>query len=415
MSQTVGFRLILILFFWVVQFTSPVQAFDWPQWLGPDRNGISAETGWLTVWPKEGLPVLWRASVGIGFAPLSIKDNRAYTLGYQNDADTVYCFNAETGAEIWKYSYPCKIHDYNHEGGPAAAPLLDATAVYTFSREADLFCFNAVTGRVIWSRNLIKEYDAKIPLIGFASSPLLFKDWIIVDAGIAFAFDKKDGRLIWKTEKYIESYSSPQLFNYHNEPHVAFFNGTGLVVLAAATGKEIWRFPWRTPKFDTNTSTPIISEDKVFFSSGYDRGCALAQIGQSSQTAMVWQDKRARSNYNTCIFTQGHLFGFDDILLECADFTTGEEKWSQDMGDDGCQIMADGKLIILTAKGDLVLVEVNTSAYKEIARAHVLDGRCWTLPILCNRRIYCRNSKGDVVCLDMRGAKPWNDVDQSLK
>lgn len=406
MTQSVCFHLILALSLGVLQAVPPIQAFDWPQWLGPDRNGISAETGWRTDWPKEGLPVLWRASVGTGFSPFSIKDGRAYTLGFQNDADTVYCFNAETGAEIWKYSYPCKIHDYNHEGGPAAAPLLDATAVYTFSREADLICFEAATGHVLWSRNLVKEYDAKIPLIGFAASPLLFQDWVVVDAGIACAFDKRDGQLIWNTEKYIESYSSPQLFNYHNEPHVALFNGTGLVVVTAATGKESWRLPWRTPKFETNTSTPIIAEDKVFFSSGYDRGCALARIGESSQTAILWQNKRARSNYNTCIFTQGHLFGFDEIDLKCVDFQTGEEKWSQDLGEDGCQIMADGKLLILTAKGDLIAAEANTSAYQEIARAHVLEGRCWTLPVLCNGRIYCRNAKGDVVCLDVRGPQP---------
>ncbi len=394
---------------------STADAYDWPQWLGPERNGISPEKGWLTDWPKEGLPVLWRASVGTGFSPISIKDGRAYTMGFQEGMDTVYCFNAETGETLWKYSYPSKIHDYNHEGGPATAPLLDATAVYTFSREADLICLNALNGQVIWSRNLVKEYEAKIPLIGFSASPLLFKDRVVVDAGIAFAFNKKDGRLIWRTEKYIESYSSPQLFDLDTLPHLAFFNGTGLVVLEAFTGKEVWCLPWRTPKFDTNTSTPIISEGKVFFSSGYDRGCALARIGEPSESAVIWQDKRVRSSYNTCILTQGHLFGFNEVDLTCWDFETGEVKWTEDFNDDGCQILADGKLIIQTAKGDLVLVEANTSVYKEISRVKVLEGRCWTLPVLCNRKIYCRNSKGDVVCLDVRGPRPWDDVDQGFR
>lgn len=386
--------------------TTHASAYDWPQWLGPDRNGISHETGWRTDWPKEGLPVLWRASVGIGFSPFSIQDGRAYTLGFGDGQDTIFCFDAESGEELWKHSYPCKIHDYNHEGGPAAAPLLDATAVYTFSREADLICLNAVTGKVIWSRNLVKEYDAKIPLIGFSASPLLFKDWVVVDAGIAFAFDKQDGHLIWRTEKYIESYSSPQLFDWQGAPHIAFFNGTGLVVLTAANGQEVWRLPWRTPKFDTNTSTPIMADGKVFFSSGYDRGAALAQIGQPSETAILWQDKRGRSAYNTCILSQGYLFGFGETELICRDFQTGEVKWAQDFNDDGCQIMADGKLLVQTAKGDLLLVEASPDGYKEIARMKVLEGRCWTLPVLCNGRVYCRNAKGDVVCLDIRKSRP---------
>jgi outer membrane protein assembly factor BamB len=375
---------------------------EWAQWMGPQRNGISPETEWSSEWTPEGPKVLWKASVGIGFSPISEKGGCAYTLGHTEGIDTIYCFKSENGEILWKHSYPCKIHNYLHEGGPASAPLLDGTAVYTFSRGADLLCLNAIKGQVLWGHQLATEYKVKVPLCGFTSSPLIYQNQLIVDAGITFAFEKTTGKVVWQTEKYVESYSSPQLFTYQTQPALALFNGFGIIILEAVNGNKLWSLPWKTPKYDTNTSTPLIQGDKIYFSSGYDRGCALATLGAASEAAVVWQNKKAQSSYNTPLLWKDHLYGFDKSDLQCVEFQTGKVLWSQDMENNGCQILADGKLIVQVADGALVIVEASPQAYQELARAHPLQGRCWTLPTLCKGRLYCRNSQGEVVCLDVR-------------
>jgi outer membrane protein assembly factor BamB len=221
--------------------------------------------------------------------------------------------------------------------------------------------------------------------------------------GKVVALRKADGALLWQSEAFIESYASPSApFLWENRPHVAFFKGTGLVILRVEDGHESWRKPWRTPQFDTNTSTPLIQDGKVFISSGYDRGCALLQIGNASESAVLWQGTEARSQYNTAILSGGHLYGFFGKDLKCLEFDTGKVKWTEPMADAGCQILADGKLLILSERGELVVAEPNPQAYKEISRSQALGGRCWTLPVLSNGRIYCRNSRGDVVCLDVK-------------
>jgi len=132
-------------------------AADWPNWRGPNHNGVSSETGWSTSWPAEGPKVLWRASLGTGFATMAVSNGRVYAMGNINDNDMLYCFDADTGKEIWKKSYPCPLFDKDHEGGPSATPTVDAGLVYTFSKNGDVVCFRADTGDVLWHRNIVKE------------------------------------------------------------------------------------------------------------------------------------------------------------------------------------------------------------------------------------------------------------------
>jgi outer membrane protein assembly factor BamB len=388
----------------------PVWSAPWPQWFGPARNGITPEAGWKSAWPPDGPPILWQQTVGTGFSCLSVAEGRAYTLGYGEGQDVIYCFNAETGEEIWRYTYPCAVYADRHEGGPASTPSVDEDRLYCLSREARVNCLETATGRLIWTRELAKDHDLKIPLLGFTSSPLVTGNLVLVDVGCAIALDKKTGATVWTTEKYIESYSSPSaVFRWPEtpvssvvQPHAAFFNGTGLVVLRLSDGRETWKKLWRTPQFDTNTSTPQILEDRVFITSGFDRGCALLKIGSASESSVIWEDPAARSHSNTPILWEGHLYGFFDKELKCLVFETGQVKWTEPMPDAGCQILADGILLILTEKGELITAEASPDQYQEFSRTQALGGRCWTLPVLSEGRIYCRNSRGDVVCLDVR-------------
>lgn len=392
----------ILVFAWsIIPFAeSASNALDWHQWRGPNRDGISTEKGWLSVWPEGGPKVLWKTSVGTGYSTVSVSGGRVYTMGNSEKTDTVYCLDAKTGAEVWKHSYPCVAEGGGHPG-TAATPTVDGKVVYTLSRDGDLFCLDADTGKVIWSKVLQKDFNAKAPGWGFACSPLVLDNWLILDVGPTLALDKATGELVWKSKEYTPSYSSPFLFKFNGLRRLAVFPATGLVVLDAENGKELGMLPWKGGP-DVNAVTPIVFSDKIFISSGYDTGCVLAQFSGDKLTT-VWQNKNMRNHFNNCVLWEGHLYGFDETTLKCLDFQTGEEKWSQRGLGKGSLMLADGKLIVMGDKGDLVIAEASPESFKEISRAKVLSGLCWTVPVLSGGKLYCRNEEGALVCLDVSG------------
>lgn len=156
---------------------------DWPRWRGPDSNGVSTEKGWTIDWPKEGPRQLWKASVGIGFSSVAVAQGRLFTLGNREGTDVVYCFDAATGRELWKHSYPCPIDAKYYEGGPGATPTVDGDRVFTLSKRGHLFCFDAGTGRIVWKKNLMEELGVTKPEWGFAGSPLVEGNLLILNVG----------------------------------------------------------------------------------------------------------------------------------------------------------------------------------------------------------------------------------------
>jgi len=377
-------------------------AADWPCWRGPEANGISRETGWLTQWPDDGPKRLWTAKVGTGFSSFAVVQGRAYTMGNSADTDTVFCFDAATGRELWKHSYPCPLDAQSYEGGPHATPSVAGDRVYTLSKRGELFCLDAASGAVVWSRKLAEELGAKKPTWGFASSVRVVGELLLVNVGSAgTALHKQDGKVVWTSGQDVANYSTPVPFQAEGVPAVAFFSKDHLVAVRVPDGRELWRYPWKTA-WDINAADPIVSSNRVFISSGYNHGAALLQITEG-QPQKVWENKNMRNHFNSCVLWQGHLYGVDENQLRCLDLATGEVRWTERALGKGSLMLADGKLIALSDKGALFLAPAVPDAFQPLARAQVLTGKCWTTPVLANGRIYCRNAAGDVVCLDVGG------------
>ena len=382
-------------------FYCTVEAADWPNWRGPNHNGISSETGWVATWSEGGPKVLWKKSIGAGFASMAVSKGRVYAMGNINDNDILYCFEADTGTEIWKKSYPCPLFKENHEGGPSATPTVDGDAVYTFSKDGDIIRFKAATGQIVWHKKLNKELGIKHPTWYFASSPLVIDNMVILNAGNrGIALNKANGSVIWQNGKAPTGYATAVPFNMGNQKCVAIFAAKEIVGLVAATGKVVWHHPWKT-SYDANIGNPIISGNTVFVCTGYNKGCALLKIKDSNVTE-VWRNKNMRNHFNSSVLWQGHIYGFDDSKeLRCLDFKTGQMKWSKGGLGKGSLMIAGGRLIILSERGKLVTAPASPGGFKDLSSAQILTGKCWTVPVLANGRIYARNANGQLVCVDV--------------
>ncbi|MEW6236675.1 MAG: PQQ-binding-like beta-propeller repeat protein [Candidatus Omnitrophota bacterium] len=374
---------------------------DWPQFHGSHRDRISNESDWLSKWSGKEPEIKWTKSAGIGFSSFSVKNGRVFTMGNEKDRDAVWCFDAETGQEIWRYSYDCELFPNMHEGGPGCTPTVDEESVYTISKDGQLYCLDVKSGKERWKKNIQKEYNTTMPTWRFAVSPLLDGDRIIIDVGPTVALNKKTGDAVWITENYESAYSSPISFSMNGVQYVAVLPKYGLVILDLKTGKEFGKFPWET-SYGINAATPLIFENKVFISSGYSKGGSLLEIAPSGEMKEIWHNRLLRNHMNACVLWKGFLYGFDESTLKCVDVKTGKDVWMDRSLGKGSLMLADGKLIVLGETGELAVAEASEKGFAPTGRKKVLSGRCWTIPVLSNGKIFCRNAAGDVVCLDVK-------------
>ena len=371
---------------------------DWPNWRGPRYDGVSTETDWSPQALNEA-KILWEAELGIGFSAVSIADGKAYAMGNINKtSDVVYCFDAVTGKEIWRYEYAEDLASRNYEGGCSATPTVSGGKVYTISKTGKVFCLNAVTGEVIWKKEL--PYEA--PTWGIAGSALVLDDKVIFNLGKSgVALNKDTGAVIWKSDNDKPGYATPVSYKNGENTELALFGKDSIMSVDLATGAVSWSYPWKI-KYDVNAADPIISGKEVFITSGYGRGATLLDIA-SGQPVKRWENKNMRSQMSGPVLINGYLYGFDDSQLACVDWQTGEQKWIEKKPRKGSLSAAGDKLIVIGESGTLMIVEATPESYQEIASAEVLSGgHCWTMPVLSDGLIYVRNSKGHLVCVDVR-------------
>jgi outer membrane protein assembly factor BamB len=373
---------------------------DWPQWRGPARNGISAETGWSSTGRDENV---WTASVGLGYSSFAVRNGRLYTMGFDKEKgqDTVFCLDALTGTPIWTHAYPAKVWDRMHGGGTLTTPSIDGDVVYTLNREGRFFRFKVADGEVEWSRNLVEELEVTPPTWGFSASPLVLDDMLVLNVGSVVAVDKTTGKTLWKTRDLGHAYSTPATMEVGGRACLAVFNGAGFTLVDRGSGEELGFHEWKT-MYEINAATPVVlGGDKVFISSGLNRGCAMVHC-KPDGLDVLWESKVMRTKMSGCVLVGGHLYGFDDSMLKCIDLE-GNEKWRARGVGNGSLMAADGRLIVIGSKGELIIAAADPGEYKELSRTKCLSGGVyWTMPVLVDGLIYCRSSEGSIVCRDHR-------------
>lgn len=413
LHQSLAPLALLAICFWSAPSTAG--AADWPQFLGPERNGHSSESGLLGTWPNQGPPVVWDKSIGAGFAGPAIAGGKLILFHRVGNEEVVEALDAATGKEIWKQSYVTNYRDtFGFDEGPRATPTIAGGAVYTLGASGVLQALDLADGKVRWKRSMNQEYKVPKGFFGVAASPLVDGNLLLLNvggpgAGIV-ALSTTDGSEIWRATFDEASYSSPVLAAVGGKKLAAFFTRLGIVLLEPATGKVVFSKRWRARiNASVNAATPVVAGDRLFFTSSYNvGGIALKAKGDEFET--LWQgDDSLSSHYGTPIASDGYLYGFDGrqeegARLRCVELDTGKVRWTAEGFGCGAMILAERRLYILTEKGELVCVEAKPVGYREQARASVLDGLCRAQIALSDGRLFGRDNK-KLVCWNLK-AKP---------
>lgn len=389
---------------------STAGAADWPRWLGPNYDGIAAESLDESFSADS---VLWRVQVGIGFSSIAIAGDRVLTMGHDGNAssgkETLWCLDAADGSVKWSTSWEAPLLPNLHEGGPAATPTIDGDQVIVLGKNGKLSSFGLETGKLNWRRDLLADTgQAKAPEWGFAGSPLRLEDLLIVEAGMTLALDPETGDIRWRSQPFRAAYGSPAPLQYDGRTYLAVLKTEGLVVLDAENGGTMAFEPWETA-FNTNATTPIVDGDSIFISTGYDRGAALFQF-DGRELVKRYENQSLCTHMNNAVLIDGYLYGFDGTAhrgrpteFVCLEWESGKERWRVSPREGlGCGSLigtSNGKLLILTEKGELAVAPASPRRFDLDDRAQVLGGRCWTPPALAGGRFFARNSRGDLVCV----------------
>jgi outer membrane protein assembly factor BamB len=418
MNDSILRAALLILFLQAMALAA--RAEDWPCWRGPQGNGRSSETLRHPETLENGAKILWKGDVGQGHSAVSIKDGLLYTLGSgtiepggkEHYEERVYCLDAGTGEEIWRYGYPCKPLSYN---GPRATPSVDGFRLFTLGARGRLFCFDARTGEILWKKDLVSEGLAKNSPWGFGGSPVIHGDTLLLNIGAAgLALDKPTGSVIWKSGLAQSGVPTPVISEVSGTPIVLFNTEHTLYAVEIATGKWIWTHPWSYCDAD-----PVLVGDRVFLFGGKpgNRRCRTLLDVASGKPEAVWPEREMNVAFQSWVASEGHVFGITwdkrRHRLQCIDLASGAFTWRRPIDDWGSLTMAGEYIIFIEGDGELVIFRTSPESYQEVSRARVLRMKdfddypqyqpnvCWTAPVLCNGRIYIRNSYGEIVCVDM--------------
>jgi len=378
------------------------RASDWPQFLGPTRDGVYAGTDIAPAWPAAGPPVVWKKDVGEGFAGPVVASGKMILFHRVSGKEIIECLDAATGKNVWSYQYPTVYRDdFGFDEGPRSAPVINNGTVYTWGAEGVLSAVDFATGKVRWSVPAHQTFRSPKGWFGSAGSPLVEAGKVLVnvggqDAGIV-AFDAATGAVAWKATSDESSYSSPTVATIGGARHALFITRSNVVDLDPANGKIRFTLPFRSrSSASVNAATPLVIGNLVYVSASYGTGAALLEVN-GAQFRKVWASDDAISNhYSTCVYRDGYLYGFhgrqeEGQTLRAIEMKTGKVMWSIEGYGAGTVTLAGDRLLILRENGELVIAPATPKEFRPIAHAPILKAVVRAYPAIADGRLYARN------------------------
>ncbi len=429
--------LILCLF----RAAVPAAAHEWPQWRGPNRDGVWAETGLIERFDAPEVPIKWRVPIAAGYSGPTVAGGRVYVtdrVTEPSEIERVHCFDAATGEPIWSHSYDCRYDDIGYKAGPRASVLVEDERAYSLGSAGHLICFRAATGEVLWSRDLRAEYRIRMPIWGIAAAPVIEGDLLIVQFGgeeaCIGAFDKMTGRERWTALPDDASYSAPMVIDQAGRRVAVCWTGNRVVGLDAQTGRLYWEHPTPWERWPIAIATPVLHDDLLLLSDAH-KGTLLFRLGQEEPAAeLLWhrrteevEDGKALHCLISTPFIDGeHIYGADGRgVLRCLRLDTGEQLWEDRTAVPENNwatihlIRNNDRTWMFNERGELIIARLTPEGFDEISRAKLIDptleqlrrrdGVTWSHPAFANRHVFARNDK-ELVCADLSAEKLASDA-----
>ena len=369
---------------------------NWPQWRGPNRDGVSKETGLLKQWPTEGPPLVWKAGgAGRGFSSFAVANGKLITMGLRGDREFVVAFDVATGKEAWATPHGSAFHN-DRGDGPRGTPTIDGDRVYALGGDGDLSALNLRNGQVVWTKNILKEFGGRNITWGISESPLIVGDKLLVNPGgpgaSIVALNKSNGSVIWKSQSDKAGYSSAIPMQVNGGTQVVFFTDQRAVGLDLQDGRLLWEYA-RPANRTANAATPIARANRVFISSDYGTGGGVVEIKPDGTAQEVWFTREVRNHHSSSVLIGDYLYGFSSSILMAVKFDTGEIAWRDRSVGKGSLVYADGRLYCFSERGVVGLVEATPTGYVERGRFRIEAGslETWTHPVVAGGRLYLRD------------------------
>jgi outer membrane protein assembly factor BamB len=403
---------------------------DWPNYRGPAGNGVAPEALVANAWPATGPKKEWTAPAESGFSSYSVAGGKAVTLVRReidgNPMEVCVALDAATGKEVWarelwlsnQYDGGGNAGTEQNKGGdgPRSTPVISGGKVYVIDANLKVFALKLEDGGQVWKRDLVKEHKGNVIKWQNAASPLIHGERLFLAGGgpgeALLALDKESGKTLWKAEDDAMTHATPILAELFGVTQVIFFTQKGLVAVTPESGEVLWRhaFPFKV----STAASPVVWEDIVYCSAGYGVGAGAARIsreGGKFQAKEIWRTPNDNMNHwSTPVVRDGFLYGMFSFKeygtgpLACIDIRTGEKKWAEAGFGPGNVILTGDRLLALTDAGELVLAPAEPGGYKELARARVVGGKCWSTPALVKGKAFVRSTL-EGGCFDLGGAK----------
>jgi outer membrane protein assembly factor BamB len=421
MTADVTFRRSLapILFFLLPSvlplLSTSLAAADWPQWGGPRRNFVIESKGLAQSWPAEGPRRLWTRELGDGYSGISVDEGRLFTLVHRNGQEVVMALEAGTGKTIWEHSYDVaflKAMNMDKGPGPHSTPLIHGMRLFTTGSTGRLVCLDKRTGRLVWFHDLYKEFNGTVLVRGYSSSPIAYRDLVIVPVGGQqhglMAFRQKDGSVAWKGQDFNNSHSSPTMIRFEGQDQLVVLMHKVIAGIDPQSGELIWSLPHEVIG-DHLVFTPLWSADNlVFYSSAYNGGSRLLRLSKrdgKTHAEEIWFNNKMRVHHGNVIRIGDCIYGssgdFGPAFLSALDVRTGKVLWQDRTLPKAMLLYADGKFIILDEDGNLSLARLDQRGLTIVSRAELLHSKAWTPPSLVGTKLYMRDRK-NLMALDLR-------------
>lgn len=381
---------------------------DWPQFRGPERDGIVRNSPLRLDWEQRPPTEIWKQPIGLGWSSFAIVGEYAFTQEQRGDDECVVCYEAATGQQLWVHRDPVRFESQMGGNGPRATPTVFDSRLYSLGATGILNCLDPLTGQTIWTRNILEDAGAENLGWGMSGAPWVDAQRVVVNPGgksgkAVIAYEPTEGTILWSVGAHGASYTAVRSEQLDGREQLLIFDGDGLAGVQPADGRELWRFPWQNvPRI--NVAQPIVHDGNVFISSGYSSGSALlnvSDIDESGKPRVVWTTpNQFKAKFSDPVYLDGFIYGLDENILSCIDASTGKRQWKRGRYGYG-QILLHGEhLIVLAESGEVALVKASPERHEEVARFQAIEGTTWNHPVLNRGRLFVRNSE-QAACFDV--------------